>query len=247
MISGYPHDADGMLEVACASIEQQVSRPVLSKVVSLGGFSGPRAEKYLNRKVLDFNPHFVVIQFASTDAQRPVRKGNRPGSSMHAAGTTGSLATPNRDALYHRREATAFSSLRWAIASLIGRVRKLQPITPLPIHLAAIQQMAKECRAAGAMPVVLSPFRYGSRYTQNNAIAYTRALQDLAKAEGFIFIDCMQELSSRTKRNVLQHDGFHLSQLGHRLIGHAIANAILATLLSEETIERVQPIIDLVS
>jgi hypothetical protein len=71
MISGYPHDAGGMLEVACASVEKQLSRPVRSIVLSLGGFPAPRAAKYLKRKVLGFNPHFVVIQFASTDAPIP--------------------------------------------------------------------------------------------------------------------------------------------------------------------------------
>jgi hypothetical protein len=77
-----------MLDVACTSIEKQLTRPVRSLVVSLGGFPAPRAEKYLKRKVLDFKPHFVVIQFASTDAQCPIRKGNRPNLTRdYRAGT----------------------------------------------------------------------------------------------------------------------------------------------------------------
>jgi hypothetical protein len=227
MISGYPHKVGGMLEMACTSIEKQLRRPVRSLVVSLGGFPAPRAEKYLKQKVLDFNPHFVVIQFASIDAQCPIRAGSRPISTPGRR--TGSLSPPNWDALYnyHCRSATVFSLLRWRVASLIGRVRNLEPVTPLPVHLAAIERMADECRAAGAIPVVLSPFRYGSRYTTIKAIQYTTALQELAKEHELVFIDCMRELSSKTSRQILQHDGFHLSQIGQSLVGQAIANSIV--------------------
>ena len=226
MIGGYPHDAGGMLDVACASIEKRLSRPVRSMVVSLGGFPAPRAEKHLKRKVLDFNPHYVVIQFASTDAQCPVRKSSRPKSTND--GPTG-LSKPSSswDSSYHLRTATVVSSLRWKLASLIGWVQGLDPITPLPLHLAAIERMIGECKEAGATPIVLSPFVYGSRYTTRSAANYTNSLDDLARARGFRFVDCMQELSSRAKREILQHDGFHLSRIGQRIIGQAIANSIV--------------------
>lgn len=233
MISGYPHDAGGMLEVACTSIEKQIQRPVSSMVVSLGGFPAPRAEKYLRRKVLEFNPHYVVIQFASTDAQRPIRKSSHPDSI--SGNMTSSLAHSGWDSSYHRRPATAFSSLRWELANLIGRVRRLTPITPLPFHLAAIELMVNECKEVGAMPVVLSPFVYGSRYTTKGAINYTRELGDLAKPRSFLFIDCMRELRSRAKRQILQHDGFHLSQIGQSIIGEAIASSIVGHALKAES------------
>jgi lysophospholipase L1-like esterase len=226
-----------MCDVACAAVEKELSRPVRSAIISLGGFPAPRAEKYLKRRVLDgLKPHYVIIQFSSLDAQCALRKGNRTApSGPHA------LSAPNRDR-HQRLPATVFSLLRWEIASLIGRLRRLEPTTPLLLHLAAVQRMVKGCRAAGAMPVVLSPFLYGSRYTTKNAIGYTRALQDLAKAQGVIFVDCTHALSSRTKRQILQHDGFHLSSIGQQLIGQAIAKAIVANVMGQKTVEHVQSV-----
>jgi lysophospholipase L1-like esterase len=92
----------------------------------------------------------------------------------------------------------------------------------------AIERMVKGCRAAGAMPVVLSPFVYGSRYSTKKAIAYTSALRDCAEAQDMILVDCIGTLKSRPKFQILEHDGFHLSLLAHELVGQAIAQAIVA-------------------
>ncbi|MBV9559781.1 MAG: hypothetical protein JOY90_04855 [Bradyrhizobium sp.] len=238
MIRGYPHDSGGMCDVARAAVEKELSRPVRSTVISLGGFPAPRAEKYLKRKVLSgFNPHYVILQFSSLDAQCALRRGNRT-----APDRAHSRPAPNEDLGYQGRPASTLSLLRWEVATLIGHLRRAEPITPLPLHLAAMERMAKDCRAAGAMPVVLSPFLYGSRYTARNAIGYAKALQDLAKAQGIIFVDCMHALRSKAKRQILQHDGFHLSLIGQRLIGQAIAKAIVANVTGQQNAEGVQAI-----
>src|ERR1700758_385956 len=78
MITGYPHEGGGMFETACGFVERRLSRPVQSAIFSLGGFPAPRAEKYLRKRVFDFNPQYVVIQFGATDAQCPIRGENRP-------------------------------------------------------------------------------------------------------------------------------------------------------------------------
>src|SRR5262245_27304191 len=83
MISGYPHKSAGFFEVACRSIEKRLLRPVQSKTVSLGGFPAPRAEKYLRKKVFDFNPHYIVLQCGATDAQCPIRQTSRPTDHTH--------------------------------------------------------------------------------------------------------------------------------------------------------------------
>jgi GDSL-like Lipase/Acylhydrolase family len=229
MMSGYPHKAGGFFETACRLIERNLSRPVRSTTVSLAGYSAPRAEKYLKSKVLDFTPDYVVIQFASTDAQCPIRRANRnpnPASSSKADDYSAALS-------YHSKSPMVFSPLRWEIVSAIGYLRRIDPITPLPLLLATMRRMAEACAAAGAIPVVLSPFVYGSRYTMTHAVAYTTALRDLAEAQQMTFVDCVDLLRSQPKSLILQYDGFHLSPRGHELVGQAVAQSIVADFKSD--------------
>ena len=230
MITGYPHEGSGLFEVACGLIEEQLSRSVQSTIFSLGGFPAPRAAKYLKKNVFDFNPEYIVIQFGATDAQCPIRAGSRP--TDHRSSLTASkhsrpdatLAT----ASYHSQPATALSPLRWQIASLIGHLRKVEPITPLSAYIAAIERMVDQSRSVGIKPVVLSPFVYGSDYTMRKAIPYLDALHELnSRAQEMILVDCVSLLADHPKSKVLQHDGFHLSRLGHNLVGEAIGQVIV--------------------
>jgi lysophospholipase L1-like esterase len=223
MIAGYPHETGGLFEIACRQIEKRLSRPVRSTVTSLGGFPAPRPAKYLKRKALDSKPDYVVIQLASTDAQCPVRSENRPTSSI----PTRKAST---DRSYHRRPATTISRLRWELVSLIGHLRKIEPITPLPLYVSAMERIVKDCKEAGAIPVVLSPFVYGSRYTTKAATRYANALRELSEGQNVILVDCVQALAKAPKTLVLQHDGFHLSPVGHHLVGLAIAQSIVANI-----------------
>jgi hypothetical protein len=226
MISGYPHKTGGMLEVACNLTEKRLCRPVRSKIISLGGFPAPRAERYLQSKVLNFNPNYLVIQFGSTDANCPIRRGSRP--SSHGLGPS----NPSSE-YYHSQPTNLLSPLRWELVSLIGYLRRIDAITSIPKYVAAILRMAKACREMEAVPVVLSPFVYGSRYTMRNAIAYTSALRELAKVQDMILIDCVGALKNLPKASILQHDGFHLSLIGQEMVGRAIAESITADVLSK--------------
>lgn len=227
MISGYPHEGVGLFETACGLVEKRLSRPVQSDIVSLGGFPAPRAEKYLKSKVFDFSPQYIVFQFGATDAQCPIRAGSRP-TDQHSKPNAAPRATS-----YHGRPATAFSTLRWQMASLIGHLRKIEPITPLTIYIAAIERMVDDCRSVGATPVVLSPFIYGSRYTTSKAVSYVNALHELhSRAQDMIFLDCVSLLANFPKSIILQNDGFHLSAVGHNLVGEAIGQAIVEDILA---------------
>jgi len=235
MISGYPHKAAGFVEIACRQVENALSRPVQSNIVSLGGFPAPRAEKYLRRKVLKFNPDYVVLQFGATDAQCPIRTKNRPaqsdGGGKHS--THGSSGAASEAASYHNKPTNAFSRLRWWLITLIGYCRSIKPITPLPDYISAIERMVRECQSAGVTAVVLSPFVYGSRYTMKYAKAYTKALHQLRSViPTMILIDGVELLRKFPKSQVLMHDGFHLSQVGHQIVGEAIANSIIVDIAS---------------
>jgi lysophospholipase L1-like esterase len=241
MITGYPHEDAGLFEVACRLVERRLSRPVQSTIVSLGGFPATRAEKYLKKKVFDFYPQYIVIQFGATDAQCPIRAENRPTDHRSTPSTDGnSKLDPTRSAAsYHGQTATALSAVRWQIASLIGHLRKIEPISPLSSYIAAIERMVANCRSAGIKPVVLSPFVYGSRYTMKKAIPYMDALHELhSRAPNMIFVDCVGLLSDYPKSRILQHDGFHLSRLGQNLVGEAIGQAIVEDIIANEQVGR---------
>jgi hypothetical protein len=53
-------------------------------------------------------------------------------------------------------------------------------------------------------------------------------LRHLAEVQDMILIDCMRVLGGLPKSRILQHDGFHLSPVGHQVVGQAIAQSIAA-------------------
>jgi lysophospholipase L1-like esterase len=227
MISGYPHNAGGLFEVACAGVEKRLGRPVVSTLVSLSGFTAPRAEKHLPRRALRFGPDYVVIQFGSSDAHCPVRRVHRKPASRGLGSSTHKLALA-----YHSQPSGLISALRWEVVSLIGYLLKIDSETALPEYVAVMERMVAACVSERATPVVLSPFVFGSRYSTRSAIAFTNALRDLARMHDVIVVDCVSALRALAKTSVLQRDGIHLSQLGHRVVGEAIAASIASDALA---------------
>jgi len=239
MITGYPQESGGFFEVACRSIEKNLMRPVQSRLVSLGGFPAPRAERHLGKKVFEFKPHYVVLQFGATDAQCPIRARNSSTkyiskfdvdrASAVSQSRSSSVLRFLRWEMDQGQPYSVVSPLRWKIASIMGFIRKIEPITPLPAYVAAIEHMVNDCIAAKITPVVLSPFVFGSTYTMRNAILYTKALHELhQRVQGMLLIDCIQVLAAFPKSTILLNDGFHLSGEAHSQIGEAIGQAIVA-------------------
>jgi hypothetical protein len=231
MISGYPHKSGGFFNIACTRLAEDLACSVESKVFSLGGFPAPRAEKYLKPRVFGYAPDYIIIQFAALDALCPVRR-----SSSSARGALGadvsSPARPEKSyaANYHSKLATPWSWLRWELASLWGYLQRLEPTTPLSVYLPAMERMIDSCIAADVTPVVLTPFVYGSRYSMRNGVTYANGLRELiaSKRSGAVLVDCIELLRAYPRRAVLQHDGFHLSQNGHVIIGLATAQRIIS-------------------
>jgi hypothetical protein len=216
MITGYPYESGGLFEVACSLVERELSQPVQSTIVSLGGFTAPRAEKHFKRKVFKFNPQYIVIQFGSTDASLPIRATSRSTD-----------AVPKGRTAY--RSPSHVTIARWHVQSLLGFVWKTAPIASLLSYVSAIEHMVNDCISAEITPIVLSPFILGSYHSLKNAAKYTNALRDLnSSVNGMIFIDCVRLLSKSHKSQILLNDGLHLSRLGHNLIGEAIGQAIVA-------------------
>jgi hypothetical protein len=229
MMSGYPHKTGGFFDIACTRVADDLACSVESKIFSFGGFPAPRAEKYLEPKVIGYAPNCIIIQFASLDALCPVRR-----SSLHVRGA--SVGTPARlvksdNRNYDGKPATPWSWLRWELASLWGYLRRLEPITPLCAYLPVLERMIDSCIAADVTPIVLTPFVYGSRFSTRNGVTYANALRELiTNKPGAVLVDCIEVLRACPKRAVLQHDGFHLSQNGHAAVGLAIAQRIISHL-----------------
>src|SRR5262249_3921781 len=210
----------------CTHIAEGLASSMESKIFSFGGFPAPRAEKYLESKVIGYAPNCIVIQFGSLDALCPVRRSPVRGASGAHLGSPAILRTSSNSNA-QRRPATQWSWLRWELASLWGYLRRLEPTTPLSAYLSAMDRMIDVCIAAEITPIVLTPFVYGSRYSMKKGMTYAKALRELiANKRGAVLIDCIEVLRAYPKRVVLQHDGFHLSQNGHAAVGFAIAQGI---------------------
>jgi len=235
MISGYPHKSGGFFDIACTHLGDDLSRPVESKIFSFGGFPAPRAERYLESKIVGYAPNYAIIQFGSLDALCPVRPGNSSvRSNSSARGTSGAgLGSPAHvgSRSCQDKPATPWSWLRWELASLWGHLWRIEPTTPLSAYLPAMERMIDSCIAAGITPIVLTPFVYGSRYSMRNGLTYADALRKLVtNKRGAVVVDCIEVLRGYPKRAILQRDGFHLSQNGHAVVGLAIAQRITSHL-----------------
>jgi hypothetical protein len=226
MMRGYPHKSGGFFDIACTRVANDLARSVDSKIFSFGGFPAPRAEKYLEPKVIGYAPNYIIMQFASFDALCPVRR-----SSLSVRVASGPDVGSPSSLSNESRPATPWSWLRWELATLLGYLRRLEPVTPLSAYLPVMERMIDSCIAADVTPIVLTPFVYGSRYSSRNGVTYANALRELiADKPGAVLVDCIEVLRAYPKRAVLQHDGLHLSQNGHAAVGLAIAQRITSHL-----------------
>jgi hypothetical protein len=86
---------------------------------------------------------------------------------------------------------------------------------------------------------VLTPFVYGSLYSMRSGVRYTNALRTLvAQKTGAILVNAMAALRLKSRREILQHDGLHLSKVGHVLVASIIANAVCKSLQEPRFQER---------
>lgn len=229
MISGYPNTGAGFFEVACELVKERTSQNIQTTVVSLGGFTAPRAARYLNRKLSWFKPNYIVFQFGATDAACPIRQAKRRTSGGKAGNGDPKLTNPAKEAATSPVQRTcALSRIHWEITSLIANVLRPEPVTPLPLYISAIEKMMDSCASAAVTPVLLSPFIYGSSYSTKAALLYKSALlKSVSSRKHALFLDCIRLLQRYPKHKVLLHDGFHLSLFAHKLLGEAIGEEIL--------------------
>ncbi len=201
MMTGYPHKSGGFFDIACTRVADDLVRSVDSKIFSFGGFPAPRAEKYLEPKVIGYAPNYIIMQFASLDALCSVRRSSlsvrvASGPDVGSPSSLRKTYNSNNDS----RPATPWSWLRWELATLLGYLRRLEPITPLSAYLPVMERMIDSCIAADVTPIVLTPFVYGSRYSARNGVTYANALRELvADKPGAVLVDCIEVVARLSK------------------------------------------------
>jgi lysophospholipase L1-like esterase len=215
MISGYPFNSGGFVELAVKEIQARTALDVQMKVLSLSGFPAQRAAKYLKRQVIPYSPDYAVIQFGSTDAACVLRKRQKTSISGQK----------------DYKSASHLSILRWKLRSIAADILKPEANSALECYLPAMEDIIAGCIDARIKPVVLSPFIFGANYSMRNAAHYAELLRHmLSKFPEARYVDCIRVLSQVPRSKALLADGFHLSRFGHRLVGLALAGAIIRDL-----------------
>lgn len=201
-------------------------RPVEAKVVSLAGFPIDRARKHLAKQVLRHQPDYVIVQFGTTDAiaalqkflADKLRRGRQPQKNQGLRG--------GEEIRISGRRANTLDMVRWSVKAVLARWLGVPPRTSLEVYKQSLSAIAKEIMASGARPIVLTPFRFGDRWSAHYGEQFAAAARELASSLGFAVINGPEVLRPYPLREILLANGYHLSAMGHEIIGQALLRKI---------------------
>lgn len=221
MIAGFPLPGEaGFLHEAVRRMQPDGRLKIALEVISMGGFPATRASKHFAKKALGPRPDIVVLQFGSTDASAPLRRGfgvrhfskNNPHGRIPP-----SIAPPKPGDL-----------AKWQIRNLASELILVPPTVPLDEYLEAVLSMTNEARAVGSSVVVLSPFIMGGGRSNRFARRYADGLaHQLHRLPDAHYLDAHALLSGSAPREMLLSDGFHLSARAHEKLGVALAELLV--------------------
>ncbi len=224
MIGGFPDVTNDFFRVACNLVSAELSFSIEASVKSLHGFTAPRAEKHL-KKLICLRPDYIVFQFGSSDASCSI---GLNGAALKRRVSAGRGLKRSSSPSHKLHSPATLTLIRWKVSSFLGFFLNPTPVTDLESFVSACKCMIGECISFEITPVVLSPFIFGTRHSMKNSIRYAQALEGLCrKADGAIFVDCIEPLSRFPKSEILLSDAMHICELGHQLVGQAVAKAIL--------------------
>jgi lysophospholipase L1-like esterase len=217
MIGGFPHRyEDSCFHLAVERLRLETRHNLIPSIYTMGGFPVTRVPKHLQSRCLDAAPDMVVLQFGSSDLVVPVRKRNRH-QPLSASVERKVSATP----------ATAAHQLRWRLRGILGSLLQLTPVTPPDIYLETMGQMVRTIAAANVVPVVLSPFVFGSSNSDRVARACVPRLQSaVAAVPGAHYVEVYSALDKFPRRQMLLGDGTHLSLQGQAVVGECLFAAL---------------------
>jgi len=219
MISGYPfaENESFFTHFVNKMAEHELSDETESKIVSLHGFPVTRAVKHLEKRVLKNLPSVVIVQFGSTDVATVtlrdkfrIRKKKPSNTAMHIAHLQQSIK-------WDLRSITIVT-----IRKLLSKLLKFPPKTNLEDYITNMQYIIQTLISRGISPIILSPFYSADPLQVKNARVYSKALEEICKQQGTLFIDCFHFLKKQNQNDILLIDRFHLSKKGHELLGNYI-------------------------
>lgn len=220
MMTGFPLPTEpGFLHRALQPLLATSSLNVGFDIVDMGSVTAHRSQKHLARKVLTHRPDIVVLQFGSSDAGTPFRNGFGHQHWFKRVSHT-------RERIY-ATPADLLALLQWQLYNLASELFLIRPATTLKDYLNAHLSMVHDCRVAGCVVVVVSPFVMGGDRSNRFARRYARALSEqLPRAPSICYLDAHALLSHWPRRQMLLRDGFHLSSLAHQKLGTALASVL---------------------
>jgi len=222
MIGGFPLPVQaGFFNQAADIVRLRSGYEVESDTVAMDRFSACKAQEGLSAKVLARRPDIVVLQFGSSDAMAPLRRGI--GIRWLAA-----KRKINKPAQVSTQPAGWKHILKWRLWGLASDLLQVRPHSTLNDFLAAYDNMVTQCLANNSSVVVLSPLVMGSARSNRFSRRFSKALAAQLKGRRDChFLDAHALLSQESLRSVLLYDGFHLSAHGHKLLGEALGEVLL--------------------
>ena len=175
------------------------------------GWTTFNARRWLETsRSLDWHPRLVTIYFGWNDSNKALLTETAFYRARRWSGRSRLAALVQRlDQSLWRRDGP------WAWSGLVSQV-------PLGDFEENIEAMAEEARAAGALPVLITPpYRPGWDGAQLADIErYAGAVRAVARRRGYALVDLAAEIGSMPRAGArgLFNDSAHLSARGHRLL-----------------------------
>lgn len=193
------------------------------QIGALPGYSSHHS-RVLTRRLLPLHPDLVVFYVGGhndhsrgryfPDGDIPVRLARRE-QAWHGFGTARLL-----------ENLVDYAYRKW-FRKLRSDAAKAR-VPPDDFH-ANVRDMVERTRAAGAVPLILSP-PFSKFMQEDHPIfpLYQEALADVAAEQQALLVDLQRHFTRYDDDEVYFRDGFHFSPLGHRVAGEQIRLAVAA-------------------
>ena len=212
MIGGFPHrQEDSFFHHAIERLRLETAHNIIDSLFTFGGFPVTRVPKHLKNRCLAAHPDIVVLQFGSSDLVVPLRHRHHG----------------SRDRQVSKQPPTRLDQMKWSLRSGLGNALRLTPVTPPEVYLETVTQLARTLLEHQVIPVVLSPFVFGSRRSDRIARDCAGRLKEsLSASPKAVYVDAYAALDRQPRRRMLLRDGSHLSLAGQQVVADVLFPAL---------------------